>query len=162
MGISDSGNFSYPIGISRFREFILPLYNFWLGNFSFREFIIQGISPPSGQGIYHSGNLSYHYMNFWFREFLLTLIWIYLSGNFSSLQSGIYHPIWIYHSGNLSFREFLIPYTNLSFREFIFQGIYLSGNLSFREFIFQGIYLSRNLSFREFLIPSGREFILAF
>ena len=151
---SGSWNLSYPIwisppsgqGMSRSppgREFIIqgiypPIragmsHPIRVGNLSFRELIL-----PSGQGIYHSGNLSSPLG----REFIIqeiSPIWIYDSGNFS-------YPIWICDSGNFSFREFLLY-------EFMIQGIspiwiYDSGNFWFREFLISCM----NEKFREFLI----------
>ena len=96
-GFSHSGNFSLG------REFLLPsgqeipptLY----------EFVIQGISLPSGSGNFSSPpgrKFLLPYMNLSFREFLIQ---------------------GISDSGNLSFREFII------------QGICHSWNLSFMEFL---------------------------
>ena len=193
-GISHSWNLSYPIWISHSGNFLfmeLPYMNFSFREFLIRgiyhtlyEFIIQGIYPPSGQGIYppiRAGNLS-------FREFMIQEISD--SGNFSSLRvrefllppgQRISPPSGSENFSSLRVREFLIrefiiPYMNLSFREFLIRGIYhtlyefiiqgiyppiRAGNLSFREFMIQEISDSGNFSFGGISPPSGSgEFIL--
>ena len=150
-------------------------------NFSYREFLIQGISStlyefilPPGQGIYPT---LYEFLiqgiyptliwisdsgNFWFREFLIQ--GISDSGNFwfrEFLIQGIYPPS---GSGNVSLMEIIIPYMNFSShpgREFLIpsgQGIshpIRAGNFSSspgREFIIHGIYHT----LYEFLLPYGQ------
>ena len=142
-----SMNFSSPPA----REFLLPSGQgisppLRAGNLSFREFIIQAISPsvnfsfplliypPSGSG------------NFSFREFPSP------SGRGFLIQ-GIYPPLRV---GNFSFREFVPTFMNFSFREFILPSMNLS-SLRVREFIIhlgQGISPPSGAS-RGFLIPPG-------